>query len=285
MASTAKIHFAYIVTILIAIIIALMTVQWGGIHDLVVYFGFALTLSSLVLALLAIVYSYFSNASFGQNISTLNAASQQMSQSAVELTAATEALRKRVDEIPGALEAMGVRMEETRGAVVTLTERTAAWTTPPAPEGGTPSGSLAERFLDASPLAALIVLYAASRGAALGRRVDLQKMQPKMGLSSFDYMFAFLLAADMAGVVEKQDYGPEGFLIKHVDPIIRAGVRDRITKVAQGFDERMKDRPKGAMTLSQRMRDAVAVVDSVIEGGNDDEKAPDASPTPDAPKV
>jgi hypothetical protein len=273
--STKTIHFAYIVAILLAIIIGLMTVEWGGIHDIVAYFGFALTLSSLVLALLAIVYSYFSNASFGQNISTLNAASREMSQSAAEIKTATEALRSRVDEIPEALNAMGMRVEETKGAVLTLTERTAAWTTPPASKGETAGDTPSERFLDQSPLAGLMVLYAATRAAALKRPLQLNKFEKRIGIPSYDYMFAFLLGAEIAGVVEKDNTwkGP-GIAIARVDPIIQAGVRDRITRVAEDIEkELISPRPKGSPSMTQSMRETVAAVDRFVEGGSSEEPA------------
>lgn len=192
MAGTARIHFTYVIAILLAIIIALITVQWGGIRDLVNYIGFALTITSLVLAVLAIIYSYFSNATFGQNISTLNAASQEMSRSASELGAATAALRDRVDVIPSALEIMGRQFEETRGAIASLAERGAAQMTPPSTSEAIPNSDPTHRFLSESPLSGLLALYTASRSAAMNRPINLDRLDEHIRYMRSDYTFAFL---------------------------------------------------------------------------------------------
>ena len=70
-----KIHTGYVFFILIAIIIGLVTVKWSEIPKLVDYLTFALTATSLALAVLAIVYAMYSNTSFSQTISTLDFAS------------------------------------------------------------------------------------------------------------------------------------------------------------------------------------------------------------------
>jgi hypothetical protein len=56
-----KIHIGYIFSILLAAIIILVTVKWGEIPRLVELIAFALTLTSLVLALIAIAYAVYSN--------------------------------------------------------------------------------------------------------------------------------------------------------------------------------------------------------------------------------
>src|SRR5256885_13949970 len=99
-----KIHAFYILTILIAVIIILLTIRWTGIPNLVEYITFALTLTSLVLAALAIIYAFYSNSSFSQNISTLNNVSRDVSDTAKELSKATNNLSLQIESIPSQLE-------------------------------------------------------------------------------------------------------------------------------------------------------------------------------------
>ena len=66
--ATAKIHFGYIFSILIAIIVCLVTVKWSDIPSLASYFNFALGVASLVLAVLAIVYAFLANNSFNLTV-------------------------------------------------------------------------------------------------------------------------------------------------------------------------------------------------------------------------
>ena len=66
-----KIHVFYILSILIAIIIILITVRWSEVPKLVDYITFALTVTSLALALLAIIYSMYSNTTLSETVSSI----------------------------------------------------------------------------------------------------------------------------------------------------------------------------------------------------------------------
>ena len=59
MTDKAKIHVTYIISILIIVIILLLTIRWGHISELVQLIGFAVTLTSLVAGLIAIIYSFY----------------------------------------------------------------------------------------------------------------------------------------------------------------------------------------------------------------------------------
>lgn len=61
--SATKLHLKYVIGILVAINILILTINWGGLKDVVSYVSFAATLASLLLAILAIVYSYTSSGS------------------------------------------------------------------------------------------------------------------------------------------------------------------------------------------------------------------------------
>jgi hypothetical protein len=107
-----KIHASYIFFILIAVIIGLITVKWSGIPDLANLITFALTVTSLVLAVLAIGYSVYSNTSFTQNISTMTTAAQDVSKTATELSNMTGALSQKVEVIPSRIELLEGKMSE-----------------------------------------------------------------------------------------------------------------------------------------------------------------------------
>src|SRR6056297_409566 len=56
-------HFAYVVGILLALIIALITIEWSEVEGLLSYLNFASTVSSLLLALVAVGYAVFTQSS------------------------------------------------------------------------------------------------------------------------------------------------------------------------------------------------------------------------------
>lgn len=109
-----KIHALYIISILITIIIALTTSKWGDNPRLVEYVNFFATLSSLVLAILAIVYAYLSNAAIAQSMNEIRSASDAISTTADDVSKAASDLRERVEAIPPRLESFDTRFDELK---------------------------------------------------------------------------------------------------------------------------------------------------------------------------
>jgi len=110
---TERIHFGYIISFLIIVIIALVTIKWGAIKELTNYITFALTLTSLVLAILAIVYSFFSNSSMTKNISNLEEASNKIFENSELLNTATKGLEEQLGDIPDSLKNIEFKTDST----------------------------------------------------------------------------------------------------------------------------------------------------------------------------
>lgn len=112
-----KTHIFYIITILVGIIILLTSVKWGGIEKLVEYITFALTLTSLVLALLAIIYAVFSNSKFVQNITALNNITSDVNNASNYLNEVTNELKTKIELIPTSLKKVEDKTQETNELV------------------------------------------------------------------------------------------------------------------------------------------------------------------------
>ena len=113
MNDTSRVHVSYIISILIFIIISLVTVNWSNIPKLVEYITFSLTLTSLVLAILAIIYSFLSNSSLSQTLGSLTNLSKIASQSSKELSYATEKLLDEVSIIPTRIQDVEGKLDQT----------------------------------------------------------------------------------------------------------------------------------------------------------------------------
>jgi len=102
----------YIVGILFLVIIVLLTVKWGDIPDFVKYVTFGLTVTSLFLALIAIIYTIFSHFSFSRGISILQNASNVVSEATNKLTDVTAGLEEKVESLPTMIEEVGERVDK-----------------------------------------------------------------------------------------------------------------------------------------------------------------------------
>jgi ABC-type multidrug transport system fused ATPase/permease subunit len=112
-----KTHVYYIISILVGIIILLTAVKWGKIEKLVEYITFALTLTSLVLALLAIIYAIFSNSKFTENITTLNNITNDVQKASSKLNDVAIDLNEKIELIPTSLKNVEEKTKETQDLV------------------------------------------------------------------------------------------------------------------------------------------------------------------------
>ena len=117
-----KIHFSYIIGILISIIIALITVEWGGIEKLVNYISFALTLTSLSLAVLAIVYSIYSESNISERVMELKESSQKISDTASEIESMTGNLRGQIHSITDNITSVSDKLDKTKNIVENISK-------------------------------------------------------------------------------------------------------------------------------------------------------------------
>ncbi|EIF5160842.1 hypothetical protein [Vibrio metoecus] len=115
-----KIHVCYVIGILISVIVILLTVEWADIPGLKDYISFALTVFSLGLAVLAIVYSMYSNSSLTASLNLLESSSQKLANTSEDLTFATKGLHESLCEIPESLNKVHGEVSKTRDALVQL---------------------------------------------------------------------------------------------------------------------------------------------------------------------
>jgi len=109
-----KYNFFYITAIMLVVIIALATVNWGGIKELVGYISFGLTLTSLFLALIAIIYAIISNTTFSQHLGKLGNVAQNVTDAASSLSNITNNLEEKIHELPSLIKNVEIKLDETR---------------------------------------------------------------------------------------------------------------------------------------------------------------------------
>lgn len=119
-----KIHSLYIIAFLILIIIALFAYKGGQQSDLVKYISFTGTIVSILLALLAIIYAFFSNSSVAQTLTSLRDMSKEVSTASDQISHLSQNLEEHLGRIPGFMESMESQVRETREIFLQERERT-----------------------------------------------------------------------------------------------------------------------------------------------------------------
>jgi hypothetical protein len=195
-----KIHAFYILLILVSIIICLISVKWSDIPGLVGYITFALTVSSLSLAVLAIIYSIYSNSTLSQNVVSLERASRDVSDTAKIINEVTTGLALKVEAIPPLIETVGARVEHTHQLIEGMSKK-------PSEKDSiqsTTAQGINNKFEDAILLfsiSGVLSLYACSLALNKAVAFKLTELCEKTKFLNPMYMHGFLVAVSSFGAL------------------------------------------------------------------------------------
>jgi hypothetical protein len=193
-----KVHAFYILLILISIIIVLVTVQWTSIHGLAEYLAFAATFSSLILAVLAIVYSIYSGSQSTATASSLIAASQEIRETSATISTAATRLATQIDTMPGLFAGLGDRVDATHALVQRMSADRALHESRPEKVG---ADNVPRTFVDAASNAGLIALYACTISQRLTKPFKLAELSGRLDYLSADYAWGYLIAVSTFGAI------------------------------------------------------------------------------------
>jgi hypothetical protein len=107
-----KLHERYILGILLSILIGVLTVKWSEVPKLTEYLGFALTLASLLLAIIAIGYAIYSNHGLETNLGSLVATVADVKVIASSLSASSTLLSTDMQVLAETTGGIGQRISE-----------------------------------------------------------------------------------------------------------------------------------------------------------------------------
>lgn len=129
--SRLKIHFFYVTVFLIGSIVLLATSRWTGIDGFTDYLTAAGTMISIVLGVLAIIYSFVSGDSISKSLGSVSAAAADLQEARQEfsnlVTAAaglTNASRASSVELNDVLDVVRLEVKDLRAASAKLNEST-----------------------------------------------------------------------------------------------------------------------------------------------------------------
>lgn len=107
-----EIHYRYAISYLLMAIILLIALAYFDVEDLVDKLSFALTLSSLLLAVLAIFYTIVSSQKQEKNLDAIVAANSKLETFTRDLGSAVTKITLISNEIPSHLSAIGSKLDE-----------------------------------------------------------------------------------------------------------------------------------------------------------------------------
>lgn len=199
-----KYNFFYLTSILLIVIITLITVKLGRNEDLVKYFSFGLTLTSLFLALIAIVYAIISNTTFSQHLGTLRDVTQTVVNASESMSKMNSTLDSKIAEIPSLIHNVESKLDETQKDIKeSLAQRSQVEEVPSVTksvENESNKATFISSFLELSSFYGLLALYTAQIAYRTKKPFDILKVWTNETIDS-NYGFAYIVASSSAGIL------------------------------------------------------------------------------------
>lgn len=257
---TLRLHFIYVVIILVMVIIAVATDKWTTQENFTEYLSNAATLTSLVLALVAIFYSMIANDGISQSLGNITSASDNIRESKEEisryaqLTDAAGAavgesskqiqvvsahvdsnvaalnstlmeIKAQTKELHESISSLPSRLDQLEinvlAPIKSLGEKQAQSTSAPV-AGTTIPEVFIKRFLDVSPLTANLLTIACVRAFKTSKRLDLSEF---VRLTEANHMYSVGYATCMSSAqiikIDFQDI-TGGYKITFIHPVLEA---------------------------------------------------------------
>ncbi|WP_303907350.1 hypothetical protein [Thiohalomonas denitrificans] len=226
MEDRSKIHFSYAIAILLAVIVVLISVEWSKVSGLIEYITFALTLSSLILAILAIIYSMVSNSSFNDIIQRLNTSSGHLEHTSKGIDESNRILLEEIKKIPNAIELVDRNILSTQNMIENLSPSKLTETREESEVSKEISSKVVEGFVEESSIRGLQALYClvlSNKTKTAFAWKEICEEVPSLK-NSEQYLMAYYIAAKALGLLNVDYDGKFRIIVEEVHSVLLGSV-------------------------------------------------------------
>ena len=218
-----------ILVVVIQFIVQVATWLYSERGSALSYLSFAGTLVSIILALLAIIYSYFSNSTLQQLLGAMSTASANVSASSQQITSVTNELVANLSCMPELIKQVGTRVDATHSllkeysAMKQLPESSTAQ-----PGQPRPTADAVDAFVKTTSVAGLKSLYICGISLQKQIPVNIKEVCSKLKFLAADYAIGFLVATASANYFDFERVAPDIFTVLSFSPEFFASIKTEI---------------------------------------------------------
>lgn len=233
-----KIHATWLIFLLGLIVVGLVSVISRTDLKLGDFIQTSSILTSLILAILAIIYSFYSNDTLLKQISSLTDASKKISESAESIYASSHGIEDHITRTTtNIIDEVKKLKQESEKSI-------------PTRESSSPAQALTdktvEEFLDYSSPSGLITLYVATRASQLEKPIKFKQLMEAMKDDSHDYYWGYLVATNAMNIIDlkslKVNKKTVGCAVKYVHPYLAKHIEASIDASLNNSSESTKAR-------------------------------------------
>ena len=174
-------HVCWLIGVLLVAVVILISVKWSNYPNFVDRMNFAASLASLLLAVLAIIYAFFSNDAIAGSVSKISQAAEALTGNNAKFEASLlelhSTLGKRFDAVDDKVSRLAVAQQPAAPAIAT-----------PAPSatGMVDALVVLRHFLEKSSWNGIKVMHAASLAHQRGKPLNLRSVSAADKRMSYD---------------------------------------------------------------------------------------------------
>jgi signal transduction histidine kinase len=240
-----ELHFAYGISYLVLIIIALIAFALFDVPNLVDKIAFALTMTSLVLAIVAIVYTFITASKQESQLGKLIETNNSISQASRDIGNVASSLLGQVTAIPDHIQKLTEKIDRlSEREVKVISEESSV------EPSDSPTEAQFHRFLVSLPFGAMMILYA----FFVAQRKD--KVLTERSMSNwqklpFNFTLGFLSGTDAAGFIKFSVHKNEIIPISCAKVVVDH-LRDGLNRIIKVVDEKRGQEIKLMMEQADR---------------------------------
>lgn len=252
-----KIHAFYILFIMFLIIIFLFTIESAATPGLANYVIFSLTLISIALAILAIVYTMYANSAMSQNISSIESLSKGPSTLSPALSESAKNLSKKADDLPAIIKLVREKVEATHTMVSALSAKTGDINTEKLETRKDFGEDIINRFLSRSSLGGILIIYSCLRALKTKKPFLLKDITEKTPYLSYEYAFGFLEAMRSLGVISYKS-NKDLFSVESINELI-------VKKLSEEMDQKIEAVAEEDDGFKQNIKKEIGLIEAYFQ--------------------
>lgn len=189
------IHYKYVVGILTLIIITLLTFKYAPDTQLSNYVSFAATISSLILAVLAIIQGFLSTNSLSDTVTNMNQSSREILDNSDKLQTIISDLDSRLREIPAMIKGLEDKIT-TPNELPNSAKKDSAEIAPNITK------QQADYFKVTGSVSNIIAIYVLYMSSKTNKSIVLSDFVDMIQGSTIDYLYGTITTCNAIGIVE-----------------------------------------------------------------------------------
>lgn len=240
-----ELHYRYAISYFLIALILLVALAYYDVPNLVDKLSFALTLSSLLLAILAIFYTIISANKQDSQFTKIIEATSKLGGSVEDINRAASSIAKLTRDVPQHFDSISTKIDEIQSSYSVLTESEKNESFQPNTNIG-PDNTDLVKIIPKLHFNGMAVLYYFVESAMRDSPIDFKDIED-FEIASVDYTIGFLNGFEATGLIDFKLH-KKSIIPTHCDDYLHDNLRQHLDRVVKVINEKSSNELASALS-------------------------------------